>query len=421
MQTGTLNSRFIARHIIILIFLTVLFCFLFFSLNSCGNKETEKSAEQAKPTPREIVVPVEVSQSKRMDLVSQITTTGSIVPCEEVTITSASSGVILAVNVQTGNSVTKGQLLVKLDSSFDEITLRELEADLKAADADLQSIDREGAKKRLEREKQLLKDGYSSQENFDRIAAEYRSALAQILGVEARIERLKASRDRVRKQIDESNILAPIEGKVSNRDCHRGQRISVGQPLMNIISIDPVLIEIEIGEKKIGGVQQGMTSEVSVEAYPADIFTAFVDTISPNADPTTRSFTVQLKADNSHEKLKPGMFARVRLPTQTKENSLVVPIDAIIRRDGQDIVFTIERDGEEKPRAQKTIVRTGLRYEGFIDIVEGLTDSDEIVVAGNIELQDGERVYIIGSEIETKKNEPKEPESAVTPSVEQEP
>ncbi|MFC1851455.1 efflux RND transporter periplasmic adaptor subunit [candidate division CSSED10-310 bacterium] len=397
------QKRHRARKRLSLPWLSLFLIIISFSVLVVGCNKDEKSddtaEENSKPTPREILTPVEVGKIVRTTLTSRLIASGSILPSEEVTINSASGGVILVTHVSDGDKVERGQILFELDSSLEAITLRELEADLKAATADRAAIDIDGAEKRLAREKKLLSDGYSSQEKYDRVEADVRTAKSQLLSIDARTERLEASIDRVQKKIADSKLKSPIAGSITGRNCHRGQRISVGETMARVICLNPVLIEIQIGERNIGWLKPGMKAKIGIEAYSGRSFAAFIRTISPDADPTTRAFTVRLEAENATEMMRPGMFAEVKLPTRRQEGALVAPVDAIVRRGGDVIAFVIE---DEPALARKRNVKVGERHQDIIEILSGLQENETVVVAGNLDLRDGERVYVIETQNQTK-------------------
>lgn len=369
-------------------------------LVACGGGDQavegeDESSPEAKPTPRTILTPVEVSGLERRTLTTRLEVSGSVLAIEEVDIVNPEGGLVTAVEVEDGDAIAAGQLLLRIDTSLDSLDLSRLEAELLAAEADVAAIDEDGARARLDRERNLFDQGLSSTMRVEEAEVALRAMDANRLGTAARVAGLRSEIARVERRITLASVRSPIAGRVSSRAVHRGQRAAPGVTLMRVLQMEPVLVELEVGEKDVAWVHTGMAAEVLLEAHPEGRRAGKVRTISPDADATTRAFTVRVEVDNPDELLRPGMYAFVTLPTRSTENALVAPVDAIVRRDGRDLVFVVEGDPVVAVLHE---VRTGQRRSGVVEIHDGLDDGDRVVVAGNLELIDGETVWVIGDE-----------------------
>jgi len=189
-----------------------------------------------------------------------------------------------------------------------------------------------------------------------------------------------------------AEVKAPIKGTVIRYYVDIGDSVIPQEPMpqepvLNIAYMDKVKIVVNVGEKDISKLRKGEKVRVSVDAYPGESFLGRVMRVAPAVDPRSRKVKVELEIENKDHRLKPGMFADVEIIYEEHKNVLVVPRIAVLEREERKVLFTVEDD-----RAKLREVKTGVSDEEKIEIVEGLTEGESVVIEGNYGLIDGAKV-----------------------------
>jgi RND family efflux transporter MFP subunit len=156
--------------------------------------------------------------------------------------------------------------------------------------------------------------------------------------------------------------------------------------MVTIVSSE-VELSLGVEEAQVGQVSEGQKAEITVAAYPGQVFPARVSLIAPTADPKSRSFLVKVRPEASDGKLKAGMFANVRIVTAEKAGAVLVPKEAVVTKTGQTSVFVVTGDTVSQRQ-----VKTGMAAGSVVEVVSGLTSGEEVVAAGGAELREGDRV-----------------------------
>jgi membrane fusion protein, multidrug efflux system len=309
-------------------------------------------------------VSVDVTQVTTARLVDDINATGSIRSNEAVVIRPEVSGRIAKLNFSDGQQVKKGQLLISFDSTVNQAEVQQAKAELGIA------------KTNFERTVDLAKQKFISERARDESLANVQVLEAKLALAEARLSKLE--------------IRAPFSGIVGIRVVSVGDYVKDGADLVNLEDISSVKVDFRVPERYVDQVQKGQGIEVLVDALPGKPFRARVDAIDPQVDSSGRSALLRGRIDNPEGKLKPGMFARVRLILAERDNAMVVPEESIVPQGNKVTVWKVV-DG----KAQRTEVRTGLRRAAKVEILEGLRPGDTVVTAGQIRLsKDGTPVRI---------------------------
>jgi membrane fusion protein (multidrug efflux system) len=196
--------------------------------------------------------------------------------------------------------------------------------------------------------------------------------------------------DLARVQLDKTRIVAPFSGIVGLRHVSVGEYITSGQALVNLEAIDPVKADFRVPERFLPAIRVGQTIRIKVDAYPDDTFEGKVYAIDPRLDVAGRSLLVRALVPNKDQRLRPGLFARVTVLLQLKEDALSVPEQAIVPQGDAQYVFKIVNG-----KATLTKVVIGTRREGRVEIVDGLSAGDEVVTAGQLKIRDGSAVSIV--------------------------
>ena len=324
---------------------------------ACGSE----AAEDSKPA-----VPVEASKVVAAPLSEQVTAIGTLLSDEAVTISSEIAGRLKEIHFEEGQPVEKGALLFSLDDSVYRAQLDDASAKLKLA------------AQTNKRTSTLFSNKYATAQSADEAASNLAVNTAAV--------------ELARVQLDKTRITAPFAGIVGLRHVSAGEYITAGQALVNLEAIDPVKADFRVPEKFLPAIRVGQTIKIKVDAFPEDSFEGRVYAIDPRLDVAGRSLLVRAMVPNRNQRLRPGLFARVTVLLQLKEDALSVPEQAIVPQGESQFVFKIV-DG----KAKLTKVKIGTRREGRVEIVEGLAAGDQVVTAGQLKIRDGSPVTIVGT------------------------
>ena len=335
---------------------------------------TGENAEQAR------VFPVEVTKVAFERVEHYLEAVGSFLPEDEVTISTEVEGIIKKRFVDEGDQVKRGDLLIKIDDEKFRLQVEETEASLREAEATLKN-----AKGSLSRMEQLLSEKVVDQQRYDDTFTKFHLGKAVVENVRAKLKRYQRS-------LNDTEIVAPLDGVVSERMGSEGEYVKVGAELLKIVEINPLKLTFTLPEKFSGQVRMGQTVEVKAKAFPGEVFTGSVYFISPTVNLTTRTLEVKAKVENKDYRLKPGFFVDVKLLTDINEQAMVLPEGAVVMREEQFVVLTVQ---EEKIQFKSVI--PGKRFERKVEILEGVGRDDIIVVSGLSELTEGTKVSIAPS------------------------
>ncbi|WP_151445727.1 efflux RND transporter periplasmic adaptor subunit [Lacisediminimonas profundi] len=313
-------------------------------------------------------VAVEVVRVDTMRMVDELNSVGTLRSNESVILRPEVAGRIVKLNFRDGQMVKKGQQLVAFDSSVNQAEVGQARAELNIAQSNYR------------RNEDLASRKFISERAKDESQANVQVLEAKLALAQARLSKLE--------------IRAPFSGVVGIRTVSVGDYVKDGADLVNLEDLSSVKVDFRIPEKYADLVRPGQGIEVMLDALPGQTFKARVDAIDPQVDSTGRSALLRGRIENPQGRLKPGMFARVRLILAQRDQALVVPEEAIVPQGQKQTVWKVV-DG----KALRTEVKIGLRRNAKAEIVEGLEKGDVVVTAGQIRLsRDGMAVRIGGGQ-----------------------
>jgi membrane fusion protein (multidrug efflux system) len=313
-------------------------------------------------------VAVDTARVETMQLVDDLNAVGNLRSNESVILRPEVAGRIVKLNFKDGERVKKGQLLVAFDSSVNQAEVEQARAELNIA------------KSNFRRNEDLAQRKFISERAKDESAASVQVLDAKLALAAARLSKLE--------------IRAPFSGVVGIRMVSVGDYVKDGADLVNLEDLSSVKVDFRIPEKYADVIKSGQGMEVMLDALPGQVFKARVDAIDPQVDSAGRSALLRGHIDNPQARLKPGMFARVRLILAQRDQALVVPEEAIVPQ-GEKVTVWKVVDG----RAMRTEVKIGLRRNAKAEIVAGLQKGDLVVTAGQIRLsRDGMAVKVSGAQ-----------------------
>lgn len=310
---------------------------------------------QAKPTV------VETVKVERRPLQRGITAVGSLRSDESVTLRPEIAGRIVDIRFTEGQRIQKGQVMVRLDDSVPRAEFEQARANFSLA------------KSNYDRSMELQQKGFISKQARDE--ADNAMKVQQAAMVLAQVK------------LDKNEIRAPFTGMVGLRNVSTGDYVGVGQDLVNIEAIDSLKVDFRIPELYLSEVRTGQALQIALDAVPGKTFVGAVFAINPLIDAGGRSIVMRAQVKNAGAVLRPGMFARVRLQMGSQSHALMVPEAALVPVGEDQFVFVV--DGDQATRAQ---VEVGERRDGYVEVVRGVAEGDQVVVAGTQKIRDGARV-----------------------------
>lgn len=188
-----------------------------------------------------------------------------------------------------------------------------------------------------------------------------------------------------------SPVKSTISGTVVELPVNLGATISPSVPIARISKTSQRQIRTFVSEKYISKIREGLYAKLDFTAFPEYDFWAVISEISPVVDPQSRTLEVKMKLLTENDRIKPGMFAEIKIITAAKENAVKLPIDCIINRYGESFVFVVNDNG----RVEKRTVQPGIQIDNKVEIVEGLSPGEKVVYQGQTLLSDNSKVKII--------------------------
>lgn len=352
----------------------------------------EGMAMFSQPQPPAVVSATKVQVSSWQPRLEAV---GNVQAVQGVMVNNEVAGQIKEILFESGDQVTAGQDLVRLDTEVDEADLNGLRAGLNLAQL------------QLERNQKLLRDRAVSQGDFDQISAQVTQALAQVQAKQALIRK--------------KTIRAPFAGQLGIRRVNLGQFLDAGSAIVELEALDPVYVDYALPERRLSEIAVGQSVEVRVSAYPDQLFKGEISAISPAVSQETRNIQVRALLPNPDQRLLPGMFAKISTLLPVKDQVLTLPRQAITFNTYGDSVFLIQPgEGEQEGQlvVQRRQVKTGAVRDQEVEVLEGLEAGDQVVSAGQVKLRNGSAVSIaddsgaVGQEAPAESTGPSKAEGA---------
>jgi HlyD family secretion protein len=203
------------------------------------------------------------------------------------------------------------------------------------------------------------------------------------------IKQAEAGLEAARLQLEDTVIVAPFDGVIADVNISVGSRVGPQAPVAHLIS-EALEARIEVQESAISQVEDGQSASLQVTAYPGQDFPGVVTSVSPAADPKSRTFAVRVTPVEGQELLRSGMFANLDILAQENKNTVLAPREAIVHGENEPFVYIVMDDNTVEERT----ITTGLYDQNRIEILQGLQPGDVVVVAGQSSLEDGSKTEI---------------------------
>lgn len=325
-------------------------------------------------------------------IAESVALTGSLRPKQVVDISPRVAGRLTQILVDTGSPVARGALIAVIEDDEIRQQLERSKAALAVVDAQIaqRTAELNNAKIELDRRIQLVESGVLSRNELDTLQMRYAVAQSQLELVRAQRRQSEAEQRELSIRQEQTRITSPIAGMVSRRHVAVGAMVSSANPIVTVVSLNPMIVDAQAAERDITRIRRGLNVNVTIDSLPGEKFTGRIMRIAPTLDPQTRNGMIEIEIPNRNGALKGEMFARLNLDLGSSRETLLIPRDALIYRGDQPGVFTIE---EEK--AKYLPLETGLSETDKVEVLKGLKDGDTIITRGSNLLKDGDRVRVM--------------------------
>jgi multidrug efflux pump subunit AcrA (membrane-fusion protein) len=397
-------------------------------LNERQQEEVQKSQIE-----EEIIIPVRTALVEKGEVNSFLKVTGVVEANETVRVTSEIMGQAKEVKVKDGEEVNKGDILIALGDEQIKIQVAQAQAtldsiqassdkiksgarpqEIKQADsAVLQAkINRDSAEENYLRMEKLFSEKVISKQQYEQAKNQYEIADVQyqsaqesyelviegaaeedIKSVEAQVRQAKAALDMAKYQLKNTQITAPISGKVTSITVSSGEMVSPSIPLLSIIDVNRIFVKVGISEKDISKIKEGQTVDLKIDAFSEEKFQGEVVSKGVAVDQISKTLEVKIEILQPEVDIPVGVFARGDILVKTNQEALIISSSALVRKKDGIYVYVIE----EGIARQKEVV-LGIIQDERVEILEGLSEEEEIVILGNQELGDGLKVDVLDKE-----------------------
>ncbi|HKL50207.1 MAG TPA: efflux RND transporter periplasmic adaptor subunit [Wenzhouxiangellaceae bacterium] len=341
-------------------------------LTGCGTDANSSDTPESADAP--VSVPVEVARVAFGDVSSAYTGTATLVPERQTPAVAKLGGIALEILVEEGDRVEAGQVMARLERDRYEFQAQQTEARLLKLENELKRA-------RELHDRELISTDEYERVRFDTDAQRAANGLAQL-------------------DLAHTEIRAPIAGVVAERMVKVGNLVAQNQPLFMIDDFDPLWAVLHVPERELNLLDAGQKATLQVDAFPGQEFTGEVLRISPVVDAETGTFKVTATFSDASGRLRPGLFGRVQVVHDSRQNVPLVPQTALLSEDGEVAVFVARQRADGAGyTAERRTVRTGYSGAAGVEIVEGLGEGDTVVTAGKNSLRDGAELRVIDAGI----------------------
>ncbi len=337
---------------------------------ACGGTEADAAAadpEGAAPPPAR-VINVEVAEVQAETFMERVRLTGVVQANRDVTISAEESGPIVELLVEKGARVDVGTALARIDDR------------ILAAQVDQAEAQAELAEETWQRRKRLWEeDGVGSELAYLEARASARQSAAA----------LETLQERLRRTV----VRSPIDGIVDDRMVELGALVSAGTPIFRVVDVTPLEVLAGVPERYALDVRTGASAVVTFDVFPDESFTGRVSFTGTTVDRQSRTFPVEITLRDQRGVIKPEMVATVAVDRNVIENAIVIPQNAVVRKEDGYVVYVVE--GET---ARSVDVQLGASQENRVVVRSGLEAGARLVITGQQIVADGDRIRVVGGE-----------------------
>lgn len=337
--------------------------------------------------------PVAIETIQHRDLIQKITSTGIFKAKMETAIVPQVASQVHRLNVEESRFVSKGDTILELDAERYTIPYLQAKDQMTRALREYASIAL--LSNQLGRGHQALdlietKADTTNINDVEALSLFANGTPKEWIASTTGLTRARLALKQAELDLKNVVITAPFAGVVTEVEVTSGTWVTQGQTLMQLLALDPLLLEVSILESELRLLHVGAQATIALHAYPDDQFAGAVKAISPVVDSESGTCRILIQMDNPDQRIKPGMFAQLEIGIKAFQQRLLIPRDALLIRDDRKLVF-VHQDG----LAQWRYVKTGLENNDFIEITKGLEAGEELIVSGHYNLAHDAKVVVV--------------------------
>ncbi len=357
----------------------------------------------------EIIFDVKTQKVVKGDLIKKISANGIVKAAKELDIVSNINGIIREINVYEGKYVNKDFLMIKLDDREAKIAVKEAEDKLIEAKVEYSLLTKEtlkdtmknAAAEKIKKEIKLLeqkfKNGLIDKKSYEKRREELDLKLIftgakrnDLILNKSGYSRAINALERAKLKLAYTEIRAPFGGVVGDFNLVAGQYIVANKKLFKLFDINNIRLEVNVLEDEIDKIKIGSLAEITINAIDYGNYTGKVIFVSPYINPETKTGKVIIQIKNKDKRIKPGMFAKASIEVKRLHDRILIPKEALLVRDKRNLVFTVEDS-----LAKWKYVDIGEQNDKFIEVLNGVSVGEDVIVKGQFNLAHDARVRIV--------------------------
>jgi RND family efflux transporter MFP subunit len=335
---------------------------------------------------------VDTALVSKHEVVDYITVVGNLIGEATVDVVPRIAGRIDSVTVKLGDRVARGAVVARIEDREIREQINQAQATLEVNKANVTQRENEVQLQQnaLERTKTTFERGLTARQLLEDAEARYNSAASQLLVAKAQQSQTQSRIDELKITLSNTTVVSPVDGFVSRRNLDPGAFANANTVMLQVVDIGTVRLVANLVEKGFKKVTPGVEAKVQVDTFAGEDFIGRVSRVAPVFDPATRTAQMEIEVPNPGFRLKPGMYARVRLTVERRPDALTVPSNAVVDLDGKRGVFTVNDQS-----AKFVATKVGLSDGERIEIIEGLREGDRVITTGALALRDGDRIALV--------------------------
>jgi HlyD family secretion protein/macrolide-specific efflux system membrane fusion protein len=329
---------------------------------------------------------------KKGDLPIEVIETGKVQPREKVEVKSKVAGQVERVFVEEGAQVKKGEMLLRLDPTDFRRDLAKSDADVSRAEADVEQAKNalEFAKLNLDRRKNALEGRGVAQIDVDVAANDLKAKTTALQSANVVLAGAKVAQGAAQDRLRYTQIAAPMDGTVIQRGIEPGEVVTPGvqatfegKALMTIADLSTLIVKADLNQIDVAKVKLGQKVKLTLDALPGKNYEATITKVAPASSvqkgKDVEVFPVEATLSKTDGEIKPGMTADVRVHIETLPKVLFLPIEAVVKEGGKAYVTKVVA-GEKGQQTRKTEVKTGVRNDRDVQILEGINEGEKVLI-----------------------------------------
>jgi len=349
-----------------------------------GQGQGEQSAQKA--------LSVRAFRAERRPISTYILSNTNLEAIRNITVYARLNAIVSEIRVEEGDSLKKGQVLLKLDereirNEYDQANIALGQAELGVRQAEVKA---ELSAAEFERAKSLFDQKLTSKQEYDQAELTSRTDTLALEDSKQQQEAAKARLEATQIQLEYTTVISPLTGILTDRLIDVGDRVNVNEVLFEMREFPPLWARIHVPEKALPQLKIGQSVIIRVETYPDSDFVGHIKMINPAVDASSGTVKVTIEVNRPGSLLRPGLFVTASIATESHPNAIVIPKKSVIRERDLNYVYTIQPDDT----VQRREVEIGFSEDTWVEVIAGLEEGEAIVSVGHETLNEGYPILV---------------------------